>query len=135
MKRQGPRTSRPVIVPQPERVRRLGSSGFGWIDARLHRDGWLEVMAPTELALYAFLCLVADRQGVSWYRRSRLSATMAVPHDELCFALRRLCELDLVAYRPFRQGAEDGFHQVLSLPAGGPTLSEEAGPVQPLEWL
>ena len=46
MERQGPRTSRPVIVPRPERVRRIGSSGFGWLDGRLHRDGWLEVLDP-----------------------------------------------------------------------------------------
>lgn len=132
-----------VIVPQPDRVRRIGPSGFGWIDARLHRDGWLEVLTPTEVAVYAVLCLVADRQGVSWYRHGTLSAMLAIPPDELSFALRRLCELDLLAYQPFRSNAEDGFHQVLSVPADGPrepsSAAETSGTsdpdlIQPLPW-
>ncbi len=41
------------------------AAGFGWLDARLWRDGWLEVLTAEDLAVYAFLCLVADRQGVS----------------------------------------------------------------------
>jgi len=105
-----------VIVPRPDRIRQIGAAGFGWLDARLRSDGWLQLMAPTELAVYAVLCLVGNRQGVSWYRKGRLCAMLALPQDELCVALRRLRELDLVAYQPFQPDGSEGFHQVLSLP-------------------
>lgn len=111
-----------VIVPRPERIRRPGPSGFGWMDARLHKQGWLERLAPEEIAVYAFLCLVADRQGVSWYRRDRIRQALGIREDTLWDALERLDSLDLIAYRPFGEHASDGFHQVLSLPPEGPRL-------------
>jgi hypothetical protein len=113
------RVTRPVVV-RPERVRQINGRGFGWLDSRLVRDGWLDILAPMELAVYAFLCLVSDRQGVSWYRRGYIAAKLAIAEDELHFVLRRLSELDLVAYQPFYPGAAEGFHQVLSVPPGGP---------------
>ena len=105
---------------RPDRVRRIGPSGFGWLDAGLMQKRWLPVLSTDELSVYAFLCLVADHQGVSWYRRGRMVEHMGIHDGELEAALGRLCELDLVAYQPYRAGAADGFHQVLSLPAGGP---------------
>jgi len=123
-KRRFPR----VIVPRPDRIRCIGKSGFGWLDAGLIRDGWIEVLTAEELAIYAFLCLVADRQGVSWYRRRSIGDALGIPEAEARAALKRLCELDMVAYTPFRPGAPDGFHQVLSLPASGPpSLMEQLG--------
>jgi hypothetical protein len=117
-----------VIVPRPDRVRRMGQTGFGWLDAGLLGGGWLDALATEELAVYAFLCLVADRQGVSWYRRRRIGDALGLPEPEVHAALKRLRELDLVAFAPFRHGAFDGFHQVLSLPAGGPpSLMEQLG--------
>lgn len=109
-----------VIVPRPERIRRPGSAGFGWMDARLHKQGWLDRLAPEEIAVYAFLCLVADKQGVSWYRRDRIRQALGIREDTLWDSLERLYSLDLVAYRPFGEHASDGFHQVLSLPPQGP---------------
>ena len=128
MERRTERRSPRVIVPAPDRVRRIGQSGFGWLDGGLLREGWLEVLSTEELAIYAFLCLVADRQGVSWYRHRRIGDALGIPEAEARAALKRLCELDLVAYAPFRPGAPDGFHQVLSLPAAGPpSLMEQLG--------
>ena len=72
------------------------------------------------ISVYAFLCLAADRRGVSFYRRDRIARELGLDDSELSAALARLRELDLVAYQPFRRGAADGFHQVLSLPTGGP---------------
>ena len=74
----------------------------------------------TALRAVAFLCLVANRQGVSWYRRDRIRQALGIGDDTVWLALRRLYALDLVAYRPFGRHASDGFHQVLSLPSQGP---------------
>lgn len=115
--------SRRVVVPRPDRVRRLQGTAFGWIDARLHHDGWLETLGTAALATYAFLCLAADRQGVSFYRRDRIGRLLALDDHELFRSLARLRELELVGYAPFSPHAVDGFHQVLAVPEGGPPRS------------
>lgn len=109
-----------VVVPDPDRVRTLRGIAFGWIDAALHHRGWLRVLSPQSLAVYAFLCLVADHRGVSFYRRDRIARELGLDDHEVVAALTRLRELDLIAFRPFRPGAVDGFHQVLSLPESAP---------------
>jgi hypothetical protein len=115
------RNSAQVVVPNPERVRALGgAAGFGWLDARLWRDGWLEVLSAEDLAVYVFLCLVADRQGVSWYRRDRIRASLGLGEQAVWQALLRLEALGLVAYRPFHAQASEGFRQVLAVPPQGP---------------
>ena len=93
----------------------------GWIDAELHHRGWLRVLSPHAIAVYAFLCLVGDHSGVSFYRRDRIARELGLEEREVIDALTRLRELDLVGFRPFRQGAIDGFHQVLSLPDTDPS--------------
>jgi len=114
-----------VVIPRPDRVRRIGRSGFGWIDARLRSHGWLELLSPEAFAVYAFLCLVADRDGVSWYRRDRICHELGLAAADLQAALGRLRKLDLAAYRPFGRHASDGFHQVLGLPADRAPAVEE----------
>lgn len=112
---------RRVVVPRPDRVRRLGpGTAFGWSDARLHRDRWLEALTPSALGTYVFLCLAADREGVSFYRRDRIGRALGLDDAEVAAALRRLRQLELVAYAPFSPHAVDGFHQVLALPAAPP---------------
>ena len=116
----------PVVIPRPDRLRRLRGARFGWIAAGIHRQGWLRLLDCEALAAYAFLCLAANRDGVSYYRRERIGRELGLDDAQVHRALRRLEELDLVAYRPFRPGAADGFRQVLSLPAGqAPSLVNE----------
>ena len=114
------RRSLRIVVPRPDRVRTLDGIAFGWLDARLHHDRWLRAMTPQALCVYAFLCLAADHRGVSFYRRSRIARELGLDDSETSASLSRLRKLDLVAYRPFRSGAVDGFHQVMSLPLDGP---------------
>lgn len=122
------RRSYRVVIPRPERMRRFGNSGFGWVDARLLKDGWLQVMRPEEVTVYLFLCLVANQQGISWYRRDRIREALNLGEEETRRALARLCELDLVAYLPFGRYDSEGFRQVLSLSSPGPASSaDEAG--------
>jgi hypothetical protein len=101
-------------------VRSLDRVAFGWLDARLRQEGWFGAMTSQALAVYAFLCVVADRNGVSFYRRERIARELGLDDAETSTSLARLCELDLVAYAPFRPRAADGFHQVMSLPEDGP---------------
>lgn len=119
------RRSYRVVIPSPERMRRFGASAFGWIDARLLKDGWLSAMGPSEIAVYLFLCLVANQQGVSWYRRDRIREALNLSEDEVRHALTHLKDIDLVAYTPFGRHDSEGFRQVLSLPSSGPSSSAE----------
>lgn len=106
-------------------MRQLRSSAFGWIDARLLKDGWLIAMQPSDIAVYLFLCLVANQQGVSWYRRDRIQDALNLSEDEVRRSLRRLIELDLIAYIPFSRHDSEGFRQVLSIPSSGPSSSSD----------
>ena len=117
-----------IVVPRPDRVRTLDHVAFGWIDARIHHDGWLRMLTPAAVAVYTFLCLAADRRGVSFYRRDRLARELGLDDTDVSVALARLRDLDLADYAPFRPGAADGFWQVLSLPPEGadPAFPDEA---------
>lgn len=119
------RRSYRVVIPRPERMRQLRSSAFGWVDARMLKDGWLIAMQPSDIAVYLFLCLVANQQGVSWYRRDRIREALNLSEDETRRSLRRLIELDLIAYTPFSRYDSEGFRQVLSIPSSRPSSSSE----------
>ena len=109
----GPRWN---IVPSPQRIRTIPPKGFGWLDAGLLRERWFPLMSTEAIAIYVFLCIVANPRGVSWYRRDKIFELMGIHEDEGRKALRRLQDLDLVAYRPFSKHSSEGYWQVLSLP-------------------
>ena len=113
MKREPPRP------PHPEQIRRPTGS-FGWLDARLLHDGWLDRLGPERIAVLTLLALAADRSGSSFYRRDSMSLALSMPRADLDEALRRLLELDLVAHRPWSAGNDDGVWQLLPLPPRRP---------------
>lgn len=106
--------TRPRVVPEPGRVRHI-RGGFGWIDHRLLRDGHLSRMGLVEIALYVFLVLAADREGVSWYRAERVMKDLGLSAEEFVDARSRLMERGLVAFRPFRPRDANGYYQLLGL--------------------
>ena len=63
-------TSRPLPVLRPDRLRRIPRS-FAWLDHRL-RSGLLAALTPEEIALYLFLALASDSQGLSCWRLDRI---------------------------------------------------------------
>jgi len=83
---------------------------FSWVDQRLIRDGHIRGRSAGALALYLFLCTVADAQGVSYYSDGRVGELLGMESGVLCAARRELQEAGLVAYRR-------PFYQVLSLEA------------------
>jgi hypothetical protein len=106
---------RPLAVLVPDRTRKVPRS-FAWIDHRIRSEGFLQRMSPEDIGLYLFLALAADRNGLSCWRLDRIERT--VPYfdrESLWEARTRLCELDLIAYLPWRRGDPDGSYQVLSV--------------------
>lgn len=82
-----------------DRVRRI-SSGFGWVDHRLVREHYLERCSHGALALYLFLVVVSDGEGVSWWSEKSLASRLGMETDRLRQARAELEAADLVAYAP-----------------------------------
>jgi len=115
---------------RPDRVPRIEGS-FVAIPHRLLRDGFWASLEHHETLLYFLLNLVADRQGMSFYRDERLAGVLRFVLDDFHSARAGLLRKDLIAH----DGAR---HQVLSLPpspvlatAHGAALAAPAPPVAP----
>ena len=116
---------RPLSVLVPYRRRNVPRS-FAWIDHRLRSEGVLRRMEPAEMGLYLFLTLAADRNGLSCWRLDRIERDVPCFDRHALWAARdRLIELDLIAYRPWRNGDPDGCYQVLSVERPEDSLSPE----------
>jgi hypothetical protein len=96
----------------PERVRTI-ERPFGWVPFRLLSSGLLTELSSGAALLYFFLCLVADRQGLSYWGDARIEGVLGLGEAELGRARKELCRRDLLAY------GLGGLYQVLSLPFAG----------------
>jgi hypothetical protein len=112
-------------IPQPQNMRRISGS-FAWIDHRLLRHGYLQAMTHQEMALYLFLVMVADRHGVSFYRKEKICELVTLDFEQFEVARDRLISQDLIAFEPYSAFTPNGYYQVLA-------VSETSHPVQPAE--
>ena len=94
-------------LPCPERLRHVPRQ-FSWIDQRLVRNRHIQGPTPRALALYLFLCTVADAQGLSYYSDASAGALLACSGSELRAARAELVAAGLIAY-------QSPLYQVLSL--------------------
>ena len=82
----------------PSRTRRpIPRFGWGWVDRRIVLDGHLTPMSRTETLVYFFLCVVADRHGMSWYSPRSMARLLKEPPDQISEALTRLDRRNLIA--------------------------------------
>lgn len=110
---------RNVHIPQPQSVRKIEKS-FAWIDHRLLRNGFLQVMTSQEHGLYLFLILAADRNGVSFYRQEKICDLLDLDFGPFRLARNRLIDLKLIAFEPYRDAAPNGWYQVLPITGRAP---------------
>ena len=95
-----------VLVP--ERVRSTGKS-FCFIPHRFLTDGFLQSLTRHELALYLFLVLASDKNGLSFYGDKSICSILGFREEDYLFARSCLIHKNLIGY--------DGtLYQVLSLP-------------------
>lgn len=97
--------TKPIL--RPERLRHVPRQ-FSWIDQRLVRDRHIQDRSPEALALYLFLCTVADAQGASYYSDSTVGKILTFSSAQLRGARAELIAAGLIAH-------EAPFYQVLSL--------------------
>jgi hypothetical protein len=96
-----------VLVP--ERIRRTDKS-FCFIPHRFLTDGFLQTLTRHELALYLFLALASDKNGLSFYGDKSICSILGLKEEDYVFARNCLIHKDLIVY--------DGtLFQVLSLPS------------------
>ncbi|MHC4481418.1 MAG: hypothetical protein ACYS1C_10695 [Planctomycetota bacterium] len=96
---------------------------FAWIDHRLLREGYLAVMGHQEQALYLFLALAADRNGVSFYRKERICDCLGLDDAQFQVARDRLVDLGLIAFQPYTILSPNGFYQVLPVDQPAPDFA------------
>lgn len=89
---------------------------FGWLEDRLLHDGILARLGADGVAVMTLLALAADRKGASFYGRARMAERLGLSSEQVDEGLRRLLALELVAFRPWRDGAADGVWQLLPVP-------------------
>ncbi len=95
---------------RPDRLRRIDGQSFAFLPHRFLREGFLSALTSTELRLYVFLVLAADRNGLSFYGFERICSVLEVDLDDFLDARNGLIDKDLLAFDGTR-------FQVLSLPS------------------
>jgi len=96
-------------ILNPGRIRRI-DGGFSFIPHRFLTDGFLKSLSSSELLLYIFLVLAADRYGLSFYSYDRICSFLHLSVEQYIEARNGLIKKDLIAF--------DGtLFQVLELPA------------------
>ena len=87
-------------IPQPQRIRNIKGS-FAWIDHRIMRNGFMETMTHQDIALYLFLILVADTNGVSFYRKEKICQAVSLDFSRFEIAKDRLINMKLIAFESY----------------------------------
>jgi hypothetical protein len=98
----------PIVT---DRVRRIDGKGFSFVPHRFLRDGFLASLSRDELALYLFLVLAGNRDGVSFYGYDAICSILHATLDDFIQARNGLIHKDLISFDGSR-------FQVLSLPEG-----------------
>lgn len=111
-------------TPQPKNVRKIKGS-FAWIDHRLLRNGYLQVMTHQDLALYLFLVLVGDRNGVSFYRKEKICDAVSLDFRQFEVAKDRLISLKLIAFEAYSVLSPNGYYQVLPIETQAPNYASQ----------
>jgi len=93
---------------QPDRLRQM-ERPFGWIPFRIVSSGLLGRLSTQAKLLYFVLCVLADRDGLSFWGDRRLGQLLQLSREQLEQARLELCRRELLAF--------DGWlYQLLSLP-------------------
>ena len=82
----------------PSRLRRPPEQ-FSWLDQRLVREGRLRGCPPDALALYLFLAVVADAEGLSYYADATVAGHLSMDTGRVAAARQALLRADLIAFR------------------------------------
>lgn len=111
-------------IPQPKNIRNIKGS-FAWIDHRLMRNGFIEVMTHQDMVLYLFLVLVADKNGVSFYRKEKICQAVSLDYNQFEIAKDRLVNMNLIAFESYSMLSPNGYCQILPIETKAPDYSKQ----------
>ena len=111
-------------IPQPKNIRNIKGS-FAWIDHRLIRNGFINVMTHDDIVLYLFLILAADKNGISFYRKEKMCETMSLDYNQFEIARDRLITMKLIAFESYSALSPNGYYQVLPIESMAPDYSKQ----------
>lgn len=83
----------------PARIRHLPPR-FSWLDQRLVTQRHLQDCSRGSQALYLFLAVVSDAQGLSYYSDKSIRTQLNMAQDELRGARHGLIEQQLLLFEP-----------------------------------
>lgn len=111
-------------LPQPKNIRKIKNS-FAWIDHRLMRGGYLNIMTHEDVMLYLFLILAADQNGVSFYRKEKICDILSLKFNQFEIAKDRLMNMKLIAFEPYSVLSPNGHYQVLPILTKAPDYTQQ----------
>ena len=111
-------------LPQPQNIRTIKGS-FAWIDHRLIRNGFLDVMTHEDVVLYLFLALVADKNGVSFYRKEKICEVVSLDYNQFEIAKDRLINMKLIAFEGYSALSPNGYYQILPIETKAPNYAKQ----------
>ena len=111
-------------IPQPQNTRNIKGS-FAWIDHRLMQNGFMEIMTHQDIALYLFLILVADKNGVSFYRKEKICEAVSLDYCQFEIAKDRLVNMKLIAFEGYSVLSPNGYYQILPIEAEAPDYHKQ----------
>ena len=117
-------TMKKYHIPQPQKTRNIKGS-FAWIDHRIMRNGFIETMTLQDIALYLFLILVADKNGVSFYRKEKICQAVSLDFSQFEIAKDRLINMKLIAFEGYSVLSPNGYYQVLPIENKAPDYSKQ----------
>lgn len=97
------------IVISRTRLRHIPRTGFGWIDRRFVRDGFMFRLTNEAALLYFLLVTVGNRDGLSFFSEASLTGLLRLDPATLKAARAELEAAQLILFR-------HPLYQVLSLP-------------------
>jgi len=123
-KYHGDNTMKKYHIPQPKNIRNFNGS-FAWIDHRLMRNGFINVMTHQDMALYLFLVLAADKNGVSFYRKEKICEAVCLDYNQFEIAKDRLINMKLIAFEGYSMLSPNGYYQILPIADQAPDYSTQ----------
>jgi hypothetical protein len=117
-------TMKKYHIPQPKNIRNIKGS-FAWIDHRLIRNGFLDRMTHEDILLYLFLVLVADKNGVSFYRKEKICEILSLEYNQFEIAKDRLIDMKLIAFEGYSALSPNGYYQILPIESRAPDYAKQ----------
>ena len=89
------------------------------------RNGFLELMTHQDIVLYLFLVLVADKNGVSFYRKEKICQAVSLDYSQFEIARDRLVNMKLIAFEGYSVLSPNGYYQILPIEAKAPDYHKQ----------